>query len=482
MRVLMLSWEYPPQVVGGLGRHVADLSEALVEMGHEVHVLTGDAADEPARETLRGVNVHRLKMYGPVGRDFVESVTHLNINMLEAALGLVRRGYVFDIIHSHDWLAAYAGKALKHGLMRPLIATIHATEFGRNHGLHNDLQRHISNLEWWLTYEAWKVICCSQYMRGEIQYIFQLPEDKIRIIPNGVKAEDFAVQEDFDRASFRRFYAADNERIVYFVGRLVHEKGVDVLLEAVPLVLAQDQQVKFVIAGKGPAEYALRERAHQLGVSQKIYFAGFVDDQVRNRLYACADVAVVPSLYEPFGIVALEAMAAGVPVVVSDTGGLSEVVRHGENGLRAYPGNPRSLADNILAYLKAPDFAAYIKERAAREVREKYNWALAAAKTSAVYHEVLQEFQNSPWAEAESFPADEILAKTRLTTQGAQARYHDTSSVQYPFQDSWESDEQLAGSRYLNLPREYGSLPARARGELASQGSRWIKPEEGRLS
>lgn len=476
----MLSWEYPPQVVGGLGRHAADLSEALVEMGHEVHVLTGDAADAPANEVLRGVNVHRLKMYGPAGRDFVESVTHLNINMLEAALGLFRQGYAFDIIHSHDWLAAHAGKALKHGLMRPLIATIHATEFGRNHGLHNDLQRHISNLEWWLTYEAWKVICCSRYMRGEIQYIFQLPEDKIRVIPNGVKAADLAAPDDFQRESFRRLYAADNERIVYFVGRLVHEKGVDVLLEAVPLVLAQDEQVKFVIAGKGPAEYALKERARQLGVSQKIYFAGFVDDATRNRLYACADVAVVPSLYEPFGIVALEAMAAGVPVVVSDTGGLSEVVKHAQNGLRAYPGNPQSLADNILAYLKAPGFAAYIRERAAREVQAEYNWALAAAKTADVYEEVLQEFQESPWAETGSFPADGILAKTRLTTQGAQARYQDTRTMDYPFEDAWEPGEQLAGSRYFTSSREYASISARAKGEPALTEEQ-TEAEEGRV-
>ncbi|NMB13135.1 MAG: glycosyltransferase family 4 protein [Firmicutes bacterium] len=444
----MLAWEYPPQVVGGLGRHVADLSEALVGLGHEVHVLTGDAPGASSRETLNGVNVHRLKMYGPAGRDFVESVTHLNVNMLEAVLGLVRQGYTFDIVHGHDWLAAYAGKALKHGLMRPLVATIHATEFGRNHGLHNDLQRHISNLEWWLTYEAWNVICCSEYMRGEIRYIFQVPVDKVRIIPNGVKASDFAIEDAFDKKAFRRRYAADNEQIIYYVGRLVHEKGVDTLIETVPRVLARHNQAKFVIAGKGPAEFALRERAHRLGVSQSVYFAGFVDDLTRNRLYACADVAVVPSLYEPFGIVALEAMAAGVPVVVSDTGGLSEVVRHAQNGLRAYPGNAQSLADNILAYLDAPEFAQFIKRQAAREVREIYDWSLIAQKTLEVYGEVLSEFEAGPWAEIGSFPADGILSQTRLTAQGTEARYQDTGSA-YGLRDSWERSRQLAGSRYL---------------------------------
>lgn len=478
----MLSWEYPPQVVGGLGRHVADLSEALVKLGEEVHVLTQDAPGAPLLENVNGVHVHRLKMYGPAGRDFVESATHLNLNMLEVVLGLVRQGYTFDLIHSHDWLAAYAGKALKHGLLRPLVATIHATEFGRNHGLHNDLQRQISNLEWWLTYEAWKVICCSQYMKGEIQYIFQVPTDKIRMIPNAVKASDFAIRDAFDRLIFRRRYAADNERIIYYVGRLVHEKGVDTLIEAVPRVLARFPQAKFVIAGKGPAEFALRERAHRLGVSQRIYFAGFVDDLTRNRLYACSDVAVVPSLYEPFGIVALEAMAAGVPVVVSDTGGLSEVVRHAENGLRAYPGNPESLADNILAYLKSPRYAGYIEEQAAREVREKYNWSLVARKTLEVYEAVLDEFEASPWAKTGRFPVDGILAQTRLTTPGAQTRYQETGSAAYLQRDLWEENRQSVGNRYLHPGAESLGVSGKTSRSQAGPDEHLKDVREGSLS
>jgi len=439
VKILMLSWEYPPQVVGGLGRHVAELSEELAKLGQEVHVLTGDADGTPSVEVVEGVHVHRLRMYGPQGRDFIESVTHLNVHMLEAALGLIRQGHTFDIIHGHDWLAAHAGKTMKHGLMRPLVATIHATEFGRNHGLHNDQQRHISNLEWWLTYEAWKVICCSQYMRGEIQYIFQTPIDKISVLPNGVDVSDFSIEDSFDRRGFRRRYAADSEAIVFFVGRLVHEKGVDTLVETIPRVLSRFKRVKFVVAGRGPAEFALRERAQRLGVAQSVYFAGFIDDLTRNRLYACADVAVVPSLYEPFGIVALEAMAAGVPVVVSDTGGLSEIVQHAQNGLRAYPGNAQSLADNILAYLDAPEFARYIKTRALEMVKEEYSWSLIAQRTLAVYEEILSEFAESPWREADSFPADGILGGTRLTTQGALSRYQDTASFAHGFDNARES-------------------------------------------
>ncbi|NLK08013.1 MAG: glycosyltransferase family 4 protein [Firmicutes bacterium] len=424
----MLSWEYPPQVVGGLGRHVADLSEALAKMGHEIHVLTSDCKGAPTTEKIRGVFVHRQAVFGPGGRDFVESVTHLNVQMLEVALRLLVEGHSFDLIHGHDWLAVYAGKALKHGLVKPLVATIHATEFGRNHGLHNDLQRQISNLEWWLAYEAWRVICCSEYMQSEIQYIFQVPQDKLRILPNGVKVEDFSVPDNSDARSFRRQYAADHERIIFFVGRLVHEKGVDTLIDAVPYVLEQFGNAKFIIAGKGPAKFALKEKVARLGIQQSVYFTGFVDDDSRNKLYGCSDVAVVPSHYEPFGIVALEAMAAKVPVVVSDTGGLREIVRHAQNGLRAYPGNAHSLADNILAYLKAPKFAEYIKRQALQDVQDKYSWSLIASQTEAVYKEVLDEFTKSPWAKMGGFPQEGILAKTRLSAQGVESRYQDTGN------------------------------------------------------
>ena len=219
--------------------------------------------------------------------------------------------------------------------------------------------------------------------------------DKLRIIPNGVYPEIFEVSGDLQKV--RRNYVADDERMVFYVGRLVREKGLGVLVEAIPHVLRRFDKVKFIIAGRGPYEHELKERCYQLGIFQRVYFTGYIDDFTRNALYRGADVAVFPSLYEPFGIVALEAMAARVPVVVSDSGGISEIVLHGVNGLKAFTDNPLSLADNILWLLEHPDHAQQLKERAWKDVQEIYNWQKIAAETVKVYKEVYEEYLESDW-------------------------------------------------------------------------------------
>jgi glycogen(starch) synthase len=396
MKILALSWEFPPRVVGGIAAHVYDLALALAGQGQEVHVLTAGLPGVPEEEEIRGVMVHRTASNNPEPLDFISGVMQLNLNLVEKAVGLKREDDGFQIIHSHDWVTAYAGKLLKHAWRLPLVATVHATEWGRNNGLHNPLQRYISDVEWWLTYESWQVICCSSYMHDELQRIFQLPPDKLRIIPNGVYPEKFR-RLAVDPAAIREKFAAPDEKIVFFVGRLVREKGLELLLEAAARILERFHQVKFVIAGKGPHEPRLKEKARHLGIYHKVYFCGYLDDETRNALFRLADVAVFPSLYEPFGIVALEAMAAGTPVVVSDTGGLGEVVRHGENGLKAAPGDISSLAANILRLLNHPEEGEVLRNLAAREVEEVYNWEKIARQTLAVYEEVWEEYLASPW-------------------------------------------------------------------------------------
>ena len=193
------------------------------------------------------------------------------------------------------------------------MVTIHATEFGRNNGLHNDTQRHISDIEWWLTYEAWRVICCSHFMDDEVRRVFQLPQDKIAVIPNGVDAGNFKTASKRAR---RSDYAAPDEKIIFYVGRLVQEKGVQVLLDAAPEILAQYPQAKFIIAGKGPFLDALKRQASVMGIANRVYFTGYILMKLKQP-YSWADVAVFPSLYEPFESL-LEAMAARTPVVVSD--------------------------------------------------------------------------------------------------------------------------------------------------------------------
>lgn len=424
MRVLLLSWEYPPRVIGGLARHVEGLARGLAEAGHEVHVVTAQSGNQPASIPAvaapgiaatatapttaanptpaaqeRGVHVHRVPQAFPKPLDFVASVMQLNFALIEAAEKLWDRE-PFDLIHAHDWLVAYAARVLKHAHRRPLVATIHATEYGRNRGLHTDLQRHISDTEWWLCYEAWRVIVCSQHMRQEIQWVFQAPPDKIDVIPNGVDVAAFKnpLRPDTPEwREFRRHYAAEEEKIIYFVGRLVDEKGAATLIEAMPKIVAYYPKVRAVISGQGPQFDYLKNRAYQLYMEDKVTFTGFVTDEARNKLFAVADVAVFPSTYEPFGIVALEGMANRVPVVVADTGGLSEIVEHGANGLKAYPGNPDSLANNVLTLLHDPELAAELRDRALSDLAGRFDWGRIALTTIRTYERILREFASSPW-------------------------------------------------------------------------------------
>ena len=294
----MFSWEYPPRVIGGLARHVAELSMALQAENTQVDVITIDEEGTAAEaEIIHGVRVWRIRPYHLVPRDFISGILQYNLAMLEKTLALVRQGEDYDLIHAHDWLAAYAARAVKHALKKPLVATIHATEYGRNRGLHTEEQRYISDVEWWLTYEAWQVICCSHYMRAELQRIFHLPEDKIAVIPNGVDPQQLLTAPL--TAAERAQYAAADEKIVFFIGRLVQEKGVHILLEAVPHVLAAIPKTKFVIAGRGPAWDALHRQARKMGIEQHLYFTGYIDDATRNKLYKAAAAAVFPSLTNP---------------------------------------------------------------------------------------------------------------------------------------------------------------------------------------
>ncbi len=445
MRILMLSWEYPPKSVGGLAQHVYDLTTALAKAGDEVHLVTVGDANSKECEEVDGVFVYRLQPYNLSAPDFLTWILQLNLRMVEYAIPLVDTMEEIDLIHAHDWLVAYAGRALKQAYKKPLIATIHATEYGRNQGLHNDLQRYISDVEWWLTYESWRVIVCSHYMEQEMKRVFQLPGDKMRIVPNGVDLTRY--QRSDVGHLLREHYAKPEEKLVFFVGRLVQEKGAQVLLDAVPKVLQYYSDAKFVIAGKGPALEYLKNKAQDMGVYERVYFTGYIDDDTRDFLYRIADVAVFPSLYEPFGMVALEAMAAHTPVVVSDVGGLGEIVQHEENGLKCYVGNPNSLADNILRLLHEPDFAAGLAKKAYADLRKLYTWEEIAHRTKDVYAEVQDDYETSAW-KTDSWLAEVDLQQKIQEEISELGRYSVPGYLMGEQQRSEENGNPIKGGRY----------------------------------
>ena len=386
MKILMLTWEYPPRVVGGIARVVHDLSQRMIKDGHEVTVVTYRDGNTPYYENDKGVEVYRVDNYMIHPNNFIDWIMQLNFNMIAKATELISKEK-FDVIHAHDWLVSYAAKTLKHAFNIPVIATIHATESGRNSGIHDETQRYINDSEWMLTYEATEVIVNSNYMKSEIQRLFGLPFEKINVIPNGINLNNFTgIERDYD---FRRQYAMDNEKIILYVGRLVYEKGIQNLIGAMPKILNNYHDSKLVICGKGGMIDELRQEVHNLGIDNKVYFAGYCDSKKVQKMYKCADVAVFPSTYEPFGIVALEAMLAGVPTVVSDVGGLNEIVEHGVTGMKSYAGNSNSIADSILALLFDQKLCDTVSRNAAKKVKELYKWNKIAQDTHYVYEQAI---------------------------------------------------------------------------------------------
>ena len=388
MKILMLTWEYPPRIVGGIARVVHDLSKRLIKDGHEVTVVTyRDNADVPEYENDKGVNVYRVDNYMIHPNNFIDWIMQLNFNMLSKATEIINKEGGFDVIHAHDWLVTYAAKSLKNAYDIPIVATIHATEAGRNSGIHDETQRYINDTEWLLTYEATEVIVNSNYMKNEIQRLFGLPFDKINVIPNGINLSNFTgIERDYD---FRRQYAMDNEKIILYVGRLVYEKGVQHLIAAMPKILSNYHDAKLIIAGRGGMMDELRAEASNLGLNDKIYFTGYLNSKQVQKMYKCADVAVFPSTYEPFGIVALEAMLAGVPTVVSDVGGLDEIVTHGVDGMKSYAGNANSIADSVTALLYDHQLATNVSKKAKQKVKDQFNWEKIAQDTHFTYEKAI---------------------------------------------------------------------------------------------
>ena len=383
MKILMLTWEYPPRIVGGIARVVHDLSKRLIKDGHEVTVITYRDGNVPEYENDKGVEVYRVDNYMIHPNNFIDWIMQLNFNMIAKATEVINKEGGFDVIHAHDWLVTYAAKSLKQSFNLPMVATIHATEAGRNSGIHDDTQRYINDTEWLLTYEATEVIVNSNYMKGHVQGLFGLPFDKISVIPNGINLNNFTgIDRDYD---FRRRFAMDNEKIILYVGRLVYEKGVQHLISAMPKILENYHDSKLVIAGKGGMIDELKSQVESMGLSNKVYFTGYLNQKEVQKMYKCADVAVFPSTYEPFGIVALEAMLAGIPTVVSDIGGLNEIVEHGVNGMKSYTGNPNLIADSVLSLLFDPQLAMNVTKNAKNKVKDEFNWQKIAQDTHYIY-------------------------------------------------------------------------------------------------
>jgi glycogen synthase len=383
-RVLILSWEYPPIVAGGLARHVSKLSEALVAQGVEIHVLTRGGHEHVAQEERAGVRIHRVAEKAmPLDLDeFLAWVEGMNSHMHAAGRRLGKR-LRFDLVHGHDWLVAGAAAALAERLRCPYLTTIHATEYGRHQGwVDTHPQAYIHGIETWMARRAERVITCSHYMCGHVADVFDIDEKRVTVIPNGIDPAD--LQPIGDLEELRARFAAPDERLVLLVGRLVYEKGFQLALDAMPRVIRKVGGVRFLVAGSGTHEAELRRQARRLGLMRRGTFMGWIGDDVLHSLYRIADLCVVPSIYEPFGLVALEAMASGCPCIVADTGGLREVVPNADVGLRFRSRDPRALAVMVERVLCDGALRERLVAEASAHVL-RFDWTDVAERTAQVY-------------------------------------------------------------------------------------------------
>jgi glycogen(starch) synthase len=387
MRALILSWEYPPLIEGGLARHVRKLAESLAERALDVHVIARGREEDPPEEERGGVLIHRVRE-PERPRDLGEFVTwieRMNGDMLAHGVELGDR-YDFDVVHGHDWLVAGACDHLANRFRAPLVVTIHATEYGRHQGwVAKHPQSYIHGVETWMANRAQRVITCSAYMREHVADIYGLEASRIAVIPNGIDPAELVPVADLP--ALRGRFARPDETLVLLVGRLVYEKGFQLALEALPGLIERVGDVRFIVAGSGTAEHELREQATQLGLDGYGTFLGWIGDDLLHSLYRIADLTVVPSIYEPFGLVALEAMASGCPCVVADTGGLREVVPNEAVGLRFRSRDPSSLAsmaERLLTDVR-------LRDRLVAEASEhvlSFDWADVARQVGAVYEDL----------------------------------------------------------------------------------------------
>ena len=391
MRILIVSWEYPPVMVGGLGRHVDALSRELAAAGHDVVVLSrhptgSDATTHPT--TLDGGTTPRVLRVAEdpphlrFDRDLVAWTLAWQHAAVRAALNRLR-DWRPDVVHAHDWLAAHAGIALADVHEVPLVATVHATEAGRHAGrLATPLQQQVHSVEWWLACRADALITCSVAMRDEVTALFGPPLAPVEVVHNGITPRDWTVDpERVARAHAR--WAPDGGPLLVHFGRLVHEKGVQDLIAALPRIRRRHPGTRLLVVGTGTHRDVLVEQArNQRGA---VTFAGHLPDADLAAAVTAADAVVLPSHYEPFGIVALEAAAAGAPLVVARSGGLAEVVVDGETGTSFPAHDVAALADAVGRVLDDPAEAARRAERARGRLESDFGWPGIAARTAEVY-------------------------------------------------------------------------------------------------
>ena len=384
MRIAILSWESIHSIsVGGVAFHATELACALQRKGNEVHVFTRmGRPDHAMYELIHGVHYHRCPF--ATNPDFIEEINNMCRSFVNAVFQTEDYVGRFDIVHAHDWLTANALSWIKEGRGRRSILTIHSTEYGRcGNNFFGGSSERIRHIEWHGSYCADSVIAVSRSLKNELMGIYSLPDWKVNAIYNGVVYHNY--DGWVDPAAVRRMYdICPLDPMVLFVGRMVYQKGPDLLVEAIPYILKFHNNAKFVFAGDGEMRWGVEDRARHIGVSHATRFLGHSNGWRLTDLYKSTDCVCVPSRNEPFGIVVLEAWSAGKPVVASACGGPSEIVWHDVNGFKIYP-SPESVAWGIGTLFSDFDHARWMGRNGRVAVETVFSWDTIADEVLSVY-------------------------------------------------------------------------------------------------
>jgi len=415
MRMAVLVYEYPPKIVGGLGTYAAEITRKFVLLDHDVSVFTmnDDKGSLPTRELWRGIEIHRplhldvsdslpdviaedIKKWGRGIQLFSQILVYNYLSASKIVNELVRRDeFKYDVIVAHDWLSLISGVTIKRELGIPLVFHVHSTEKGRTLGNGSDV---VSNIEQRGGLMADMIVTVSEAMKSELIEL-GFPKEKIRVCYNGVDPKKYSreqVSDDKVREVRQNYGVGDNDLMALFVGRLVWIKGVDKLIRALPQVLQQIPNLKLVIVGLGEMQEYLEKLVQTLKLQDVVKFRfEFISEEERIAHYAACDVATFPSLYEPFGIVALEAMSMGKPVVVGAAGisGMKEsVVPNGQEqcGFHVNPEDPADIAWGLINAVQDPQRKEWLGKNGRKIVLERFSWNVIAKKTAELYLNLLE--------------------------------------------------------------------------------------------
>ena len=412
LRIGFFVWEYPPSLVGGLGTYAEYITREYIELGHDVSVFTLNPGNLNTKEVLRGVEVHRplivdasnvfpvfvaedLRRWGTNIRFFNDIFLYNILSSTKFVNDLIRKEDTkFDVVCVHDWLSSIAGNIIKNETKIPVVFHVHSTEWGRSGGQGSEV---VSHLEYQMSQTCNHMVTVSEAMNEDLVR-HGWSASKISVVWNGVDPNKYdpskAKPQDVEKVR-ERYGVPEDENMMLFIGRLTWVKGVRNLVQAMPSILSDYPKTKLVILGKGEEQKDVTELASRLGIEDKVisHFE-FVPEQDRIAHYAAADVCVFPSIYEPFGIVSLEAMSLAKPVVVGAQGvvGFKEqVMSNGpdQNGVHVNGNNPADIAWGIKEVLKDSARAKQWGENGRKRVLQYFTWRKAAKQTLEIYESLL---------------------------------------------------------------------------------------------